>query len=67
VGILYEVQTSLSRQELIDFFNNRKIFTDGEICKLLFYDNKTYLTLEQENAEGYIYEMFTHLFNFTIK
>lgn len=64
VGILYEIKTVLSSSELVTYFNNKKDVTDGEICDLLFFSKETYSMIKhQQNAESYIYEMFSHVFN----
>lgn len=59
VGVLYEIHSSLTKNELSSTFNEKKLLTDGEVQELLFYSKQDYRLLEQySNRESYILELF---------
>ena len=58
IGVLYEVRTPLSRDDVMKQFMKNKEKTDGEIKELLFFDETTYNKLkDQKNVVSYIHEM----------
>lgn len=59
VGVLYEIQSPLTKNELSSTFNEKKMLTDGEVQELLFYSKQDYRFLEQySNKESYILDLF---------
>ena len=64
VGILYEVKTTLSVEELKELFIRNSENTDGEVIELMVYNKTSFSTLlNNSNAESYLYELFQNHFN----
>ena len=64
VGILYEVKTTLSVEELKELFIRNSENTDGEVTELMVYNKTSFSTLlNNSNAESYLYELFQNHFN----
>lgn len=59
VGVLYEIQSPLTKNELSSTFNEKKMLTDREVQELLFYSKEDYRFLEQYSSkESYILELY---------
>lgn len=64
VGILYEVKTTLSTEELKELFARNSGNTDGEVIELMVYNKYTFSALlHNSNAESYLYELFQKHFD----
>lgn len=64
VGILYEVKTTLSVEELKELFIRNSENTDGEVIELMVYNKTSFSTLlNNSNAESYLYELFQNHYN----
>jgi len=63
VGILYEVKTTLSVEELREIFIRNSDKTDGEVIDLMVYNKDSFsVLLNNSNAEPYLYELFQNHF-----
>lgn len=64
VGMLYEVKTTLSVEELKELFIRNSENTDGEVIELMVYNKTSFSTLlNNSNTEFYLYELFQNHFN----
>ena len=62
IGLIYEVKTIYSKEQLLDTFNNNK--RDVEIKKLVFFDKDNYKDIYKfEYKKGYMPELFEILFS----
>lgn len=64
VGILYEVKTTFSVEELKEILIRNSSNTDGEVIDLMFYNKNSFsVLLNNSNAEPYLYELFQNHFD----
>ena len=64
VGLLYRINTTLTKEEIIEEFISNKNFTDGEVSEIAFFNKNTYSSINQcKNIVSYIPELLHKIFN----